>query len=109
MTSIRLPPSTSTTRQRPTGRPHPMRFTLTRQRRLVQADQPGGPDRTRPTPLKEMDVVDEQYVLQAYRVSHWQAVMERTKQEQEQAASRRRWAVAERASPRVLARVTPTE
>jgi hypothetical protein len=33
--------------------------------------------------LKQMNVVDDQYVLQAYRVSHWKAVMQR-KQQQEQ-------------------------
>ena len=33
--------------------------------------------------LKNMKVVDDQYVLQAYRVSHWRAVLAR-KQAQEQ-------------------------
>jgi ribosomal protein L16/L10AE len=37
--------------------------------------------------LYEMHVVDQQFVLQAYRVSHWQAVQQRTKAEAEQQAT----------------------
>ena len=65
--------------------PDPMRFSLlvnagsskptSRAARIQEANQ-----------LKEMGVVDQQYVLQAYRVSHWQAVQARTKQEQQEAA-----------------------
>ena len=36
--------------------------------------------------LKQMHVVDDQFVLQAYRVSHWQSVLQRTKAEQQQQA-----------------------
>lgn len=65
--------------------PAPMKFSMlvnagsskptSRAARIAEANQ-----------LKEMGVVDQQYVLQAYRVSHWQAVLARTKQEQQQAA-----------------------
>ena len=73
----------------PTGQkgkgPDPLRFSLlvnagsskptSRAARIQEANQ-----------LFEMHVVDQQYVLQAYRVSHWQSVMQRTKQEQKEAA-----------------------
>jgi hypothetical protein len=36
--------------------------------------------------LKEMDVVDDQYVLQAFRVSHWQSVLQRKQQADQQKA-----------------------
>ena len=36
--------------------------------------------------LYEMHAVDQQYVLQAYRVSHWQSVLQRTKQEEQEKA-----------------------
>lgn len=65
--------------------PDPLRFSLlvnagsskptSRAARIQEANQ-----------LFEMHVVDQQYVLQAYRVSHWQSVMQRTKQEQKEAA-----------------------
>jgi len=35
--------------------------------------------------LKSMDVVDDQYVMQAYRVSHWKSVLERKEAKQAQA------------------------
>jgi hypothetical protein len=36
--------------------------------------------------LKQLGVVDAQFVLQAFRVSHWEQVLQRVQQEQQQAA-----------------------
>lgn len=65
--------------------PDPMRFSLlvnagsskptSRAARIAEANQ-----------LKEMGAVDNQYVLQAYRVSRWQSVLQRVKQEQQEEA-----------------------
>jgi hypothetical protein len=65
--------------------PDPMRFSL-----LVNAGSSKPTSRAariqEANALFEMHVVDSQYVLQAYRVSHWQSVQQRTKQEQQEAA-----------------------
>jgi hypothetical protein len=65
--------------------PDPMRFSL-----LVNAGSSKPTSRAarmaEAKDLYEMHAVDQQYVLQAYRVSHWQSVLQRTKQEQEEAA-----------------------
>jgi hypothetical protein len=63
----------------------PMRFTMTvnagsskptsRAARIAEANT-----------LKSMEVVDDQFVLQAYRVSHWQAVLQRNQAEKQQMA-----------------------
>ena len=84
MNSIRLAARHFYTPSGPDG-PEPMRFSLlvnagsskptSRAARIAEANQ-----------LFEMHVVDQQYVLQAYRVSHWQAVQQRTKQEAQQKA-----------------------
>ena len=65
--------------------PDPLRFSMmvnagsskptSRAARIAEANQ-----------LKEMDVVDDQYVLQAYRVSHWQSVLQRKQQADQQKA-----------------------
>jgi hypothetical protein len=84
MSSIKLAANHFYTPGSPDG-PDPLRFSLlvnagsskptSRAARMQEANQ-----------LKEMGVVDAQYVLQAYRVSHWQAVQARTKQEAQEAA-----------------------
>jgi len=63
----------------------PLRFTMTvgagsskptsRAARIAEANT-----------LKAMECVDTQYVLQAYRVSHWQSVLQRVEAEQQQQA-----------------------
>jgi hypothetical protein len=65
--------------------PTPMRFSLTvnggsakptsRAARIGEANA-----------LKQMGVVDDQFVLQAYRVSHWQSVLARVRQERQSEA-----------------------
>jgi hypothetical protein len=84
MTSVRLA-SNHFYAPGPTGTKDPLRFSL-----LVNAGSSKPTSRAarikEANDLFQMHVVDQQYVLQAYRVSHWQAVMARTQKEQEQAA-----------------------
>jgi hypothetical protein len=65
--------------------PDPMRFSL-----LVNAGSSKPTSRAarikEANDLYEMHAVDAQYVLQAYRVSRWQSVLARVKQEQQEAA-----------------------
>lgn len=65
--------------------PEPLRFSL-----LVHAGSDKPTSRAariqEANALHQMQVVDDQYVLQAYRVSHWQAVYQRTQQQKQQAA-----------------------
>ena len=84
MNSIKLAANHFYTPGGPDG-PEPLRFSLlvnagsskptSRAARIQEANQ-----------LKEMNVVDDQYVLQAYRVSHWQSVLARKQQADQQKA-----------------------
>ena len=84
MTSIKLAANHFYTGRGPGG-PAPLRFSMlvnagsskptSRAARIQEANQ-----------LFEMGIVDAQYVMQAYRVSHWQSVMARKQQEDQQKA-----------------------
>jgi hypothetical protein len=84
MTSIKLAANHFYTGGGPGG-PAPLRFSMlvnagsskptSRAARIQEANQ-----------LFEMGIVDAQYVMQAYRVSHWQSVMARKQQEDKQKA-----------------------
>jgi hypothetical protein len=84
MNSIKLAAQHFYTPGGPDG-PAPMKFSLlvnagsskptSRAARIAEAVQ-----------LYQLKAVDQQYLLQAFRVSHWQSVMARTKQEQQQQA-----------------------